>query len=1358
MAAKPLRRIPLTELNPHLICVLCKGYYIDATTIIECLHSFCKSCIVRYFHSSVFCPICDVQVHKTRPLLSLREDRTLQDVVYKLVPGLFEAEMDRRASFYANNPHAVGDKTEQSLREKRHFFHVDDQISLSLEYLPPAHAHAHVLGLRPIRAHYATRDATSLKLSAALPSSPLTSLTNGKDEAKEKIVHRSNGSSSENKTVGQKQKGTEDEVSSNDLEMELERQRHEEEAKTSHRRFLKCPASSTIRLLAKFIRLKYNLSIHHQVDIMHAGDCLCSDLTLLDVVYMYKWNEDAPLKFLYTVVAPPTVPSRKRVKPNINYKPRTEQQLQPENKEKLSPQKSGHSSPNKDNLRSSPKSGDEKLSHTPTELVVADSDVGSVNESDNSKRKEMENATHSESENGSPHKKIRTETIQLTTSVSQAEDHLAKTPKSNETNETRESCNSKNKSDNDAKATVPTAPDDNGNCNDVDEAMDCDSVNNQTIDSLDSSRDDGEGRMVIDESAQSPSDEDSTPPTTSSPRPESSKIIAPEQAKTSISSQEGSDSDPGLESDKNSKLLLNSDARSKKSMPTLSPNSPRSEKMNGTLIAAPEIPMVSIPRPLPTLTPYSIALNNNNVVECSEKRKDSKKEVDPKAVNESVKSPMNQINKVVKTENNSEITPSAVTSKAISVSSPSVANSVEIQTSSTTVAQNTKIFPSNKIIAGKDKLVSSKPESILNKTITKLSLAAAKANAVGGNVDAQTGPSNQVSRTFNSPPKAESNALIKSPVVIPPASLASAILHNPPLSSNVGVATTVSKLPTNPDPSAALAEALVNNVRQHQQHLAQMHQQKILQQLQQQNIQETQDQLQHLQQQQKLLRQKQYQQLVTQSSQPKVKFENLKQMTLPRISSPDARRPLPEPGSTSGLVRSPFPAGFPYNQRPPFIAPTKPRLGRPPNPNKAASAGRGSRGRGARGGRGRRGGLPVTSPRPPLPSQIAALQAIQNAQAQVSTQLQQNVNQSYPLSSVNPALVGLSVNSFANPGVLNNQQQTVLDIATYMAAYGNMFSNSNSFLQQNKDNETPPMDLSPTPKTSLPNLNIMRLIPPSPNPYASIPPQQYLGMSSPNPYASVASPVLPGASSPIATAASSPKTTPQHNRPSAGSPAEAGSVSPAATPRSAAPAHQTAPSPRPARSPAPASPSTPNLCSPTPEVTITKLSPASTSVSTTKSTTTNTISITKRSGVSITASSSSDVRSSNKSGPGKPSSNPALTKMKTNTVTINAKSPKSSSNSPVSSPKLLNGKLSINLTPNKKSLSTNGLTFTSTSNMRGLSIGENINKLEVSRSGHSPLNESGPLPATSSILKIESLTRSLPPATGIPLAVNGSHQ
>ncbi|XP_073464418.1 polycomb complex protein BMI-1-like isoform X2 [Aquarana catesbeiana] len=84
-------RIKMTELNPHLMCALCGGYFIDAATIVECLHSFCKTCILRYLEAHKFCPMCDSQVHKGRPLLSIRSDKILQDIVYKLVPGLFRA-------------------------------------------------------------------------------------------------------------------------------------------------------------------------------------------------------------------------------------------------------------------------------------------------------------------------------------------------------------------------------------------------------------------------------------------------------------------------------------------------------------------------------------------------------------------------------------------------------------------------------------------------------------------------------------------------------------------------------------------------------------------------------------------------------------------------------------------------------------------------------------------------------------------------------------------------------------------------------------------------------------------------------------------------------------------------------------------------------------------------------------------------------------------------------------------------------------------------------------------------------------------------------------------------------------------
>ncbi|XP_054267228.1 polycomb group protein Psc-like [Macrosteles quadrilineatus] len=102
MASSSSRSVKVTDLNPHLLCVLCGGYYVDATTIIECLHSFCKSCIVRYLETNKYCPICDVQVHKSKPLLNIRSDRKLQAIVYKLVPGLLQRELNCRKEFYKN--------------------------------------------------------------------------------------------------------------------------------------------------------------------------------------------------------------------------------------------------------------------------------------------------------------------------------------------------------------------------------------------------------------------------------------------------------------------------------------------------------------------------------------------------------------------------------------------------------------------------------------------------------------------------------------------------------------------------------------------------------------------------------------------------------------------------------------------------------------------------------------------------------------------------------------------------------------------------------------------------------------------------------------------------------------------------------------------------------------------------------------------------------------------------------------------------------------------------------------------------------------------------------------------------------
>lgn len=42
------------------------------------------------------------------PNSAFRHDQTLQDLVYKLVPGVFGKEMQRRRDFYAENPDPGG--------------------------------------------------------------------------------------------------------------------------------------------------------------------------------------------------------------------------------------------------------------------------------------------------------------------------------------------------------------------------------------------------------------------------------------------------------------------------------------------------------------------------------------------------------------------------------------------------------------------------------------------------------------------------------------------------------------------------------------------------------------------------------------------------------------------------------------------------------------------------------------------------------------------------------------------------------------------------------------------------------------------------------------------------------------------------------------------------------------------------------------------------------------------------------------------------------------------------------------------------------------------------------------------------
>lgn len=139
-----LLKIKIADLNSHITCSLCAGYFIDATTTTECLHTFCKSCIVKHLQTSKSCPQCAVKIHETQPQLHLRADRTMQDIIYKIVPNLFENEEKRREEFYNSrgfnkNKKGVVEKVPEpkltciQTSDDGHMYKYDEKICICLE-------------------------------------------------------------------------------------------------------------------------------------------------------------------------------------------------------------------------------------------------------------------------------------------------------------------------------------------------------------------------------------------------------------------------------------------------------------------------------------------------------------------------------------------------------------------------------------------------------------------------------------------------------------------------------------------------------------------------------------------------------------------------------------------------------------------------------------------------------------------------------------------------------------------------------------------------------------------------------------------------------------------------------------------------------------------------------------------------------------------------------------------------------------------------------------------------------------------------------------------------------------------------
>lgn len=251
------KRTPIADLNHLLTCKLCNGYFIDATTIIECLHScknpnphrVCACCLpIAEFVLLQFVGAASSVISRRTSTVPFamcrftRRDRCSISVrighcrasftnsspsCFKVTTGfrlsnkslnslLFSDEMQRRKDFYTSHPEAKPSGSEQNgVFSYQHLLSADETVCLSLSY---------------------QGNKETLRYSSHFP------LTR-----KHQLDYR-------------------------------------------FFRYLRCPAAVTIGHLEKLIRAKYELAENHRIEVLYNEDCLSSHLSLMDVAYIYLWR------------------------------------------------------------------------------------------------------------------------------------------------------------------------------------------------------------------------------------------------------------------------------------------------------------------------------------------------------------------------------------------------------------------------------------------------------------------------------------------------------------------------------------------------------------------------------------------------------------------------------------------------------------------------------------------------------------------------------------------------------------------------------------------------------------------------------------------------------------------------------------------------------------------------------------------------------------------------------------------------------------------------------------------------------------------------------------------------------------
>lgn len=255
----------------QLSCHLCQGYLIDATTIDECMDSFCKSCIIKYLRTHSNCPKCGTHIHETNTLSAIRSDKVLQDIVYKLVPGLYDDEMKRRRDFYRG---LIGSSSSED---------DDEGSSGSMNGISPMYNNEKYGVISYPKQFYKPTDSIDLSIE---PHTRGDSSTIYFDNRRQSIVTNFTG----NNNIQQQQQL----LSSHGSLFSIVESHN-------FKTYLRCPAKLTALQLKKLIAAKFNICRDDTIHLWYLNESLKDAYSLIDIAYIYDWRGIEHMRLFYKI-------------------------------------------------------------------------------------------------------------------------------------------------------------------------------------------------------------------------------------------------------------------------------------------------------------------------------------------------------------------------------------------------------------------------------------------------------------------------------------------------------------------------------------------------------------------------------------------------------------------------------------------------------------------------------------------------------------------------------------------------------------------------------------------------------------------------------------------------------------------------------------------------------------------------------------------------------------------------------------------------------------------------------------------------------------------------------------------------